>query len=85
MQYIVLFSQRTCNGKVTVDIIISDAHNCQRKSHVLTVHDPSVSLFQKHELAVCNPAPFFCMIVLLTVGETNGKIENVLAHLPLGV
>lgn len=31
-----------------------------------TVQDPSVSLFQKHELAVCNPAPFFCIIVHVT-------------------
>lgn len=27
-----------------------------------TVHEPSVVLSQKHELAVCKPAPFFCII-----------------------
>lgn len=32
-----------------------------------TVQDPSVSLFQKQELAVCKPAPFFCIIMQVTV------------------
>jgi len=29
---------------------------------------PSVLLSQKHEEAVCSPAPFFCMITHVTVG-----------------
>ena len=32
----------------------------------LTVQLPSVVLSQKHELAVCKPAPFFCMITHVT-------------------
>lgn len=32
-----------------------------------TVHDPSVLLSQKQEEAVCRPAPFFCIIVHVTV------------------
>lgn len=31
-----------------------------------TVQLPSVELSQKHELAVCRPAPFFCMITQVT-------------------
>ena len=31
-----------------------------------TVNRPSVVLSQKHELAVCRPAPFFCMITHVT-------------------
>ena len=27
---------------------------------------PSVELSQKHELAVCRPAPFFCIITQVT-------------------
>lgn len=32
-----------------------------------TVQLPSVELSQKHELAVCNPAPFFCIITHVTI------------------
>lgn len=32
-----------------------------------TVQLPSVELSQKQELAVCNPAPFFCMITQVTM------------------
>lgn len=32
-----------------------------------TVQLPSVVLSQKQELAVCNPAPFFCMITQVTM------------------
>lgn len=31
-----------------------------------TVHEPSVLLSQKQDEAVCNPAPFFCIIVQVT-------------------
>lgn len=33
----------------------------------LTVQLPSVLLSQKHELAVCNPAPFFCIMMHVTM------------------
>jgi len=33
----------------------------------LTVQHPSVALSQKQELAVCNPAPDFCIIVQFTI------------------
>lgn len=41
-----------------------------------TVQEPSVSLFQKQELAVCSPAPFFCMIIQVTVGKVNVQAEE---------
>lgn len=34
-------------------------------------HLPSVELSQKQELAVCNPAPFFCIITQVTAITTN--------------
>lgn len=37
----------------------------------LTVQLPSVWLSQKQELAVCNPAPFFCIITQVTVNEES--------------
>lgn len=33
----------------------------------LTVQLPSLELSQKQELAVCNPAPFFCIITQVTI------------------
>lgn len=42
-----------------------------------TVQLPSVSLFQKQELAVWRPAPFFCMIKHVTGGKRKDKRELV--------
>ena len=36
---------------------------------------PSVELSQKHEVAVCNPAPFFCMITAVTT-YLNGLLRS---------
>lgn len=38
---------------------------CARKCFIL----PSVELSQKQELAVCRPAPFFCMMIQVTEGK----------------
>lgn len=43
----------------------------------LTVQQPSVALSQKQELAVCKPAPDFCMIVQLTVLEKTTILYSV--------
>lgn len=45
----------------------------------LTVHEPSVSLFQKQELAVCRPAPFFCIIMQVTE-RNRGSLREGLLH-----
>ncbi len=44
-----------------------DLYSCR------TVQLPSVWLSQKHELAVCSPAPFFCMMIQLTANATAAK------------
>lgn len=36
---------------------------------------PSVELSQKHELAVCRPAPFFCMMIQVTVGKHKNTLS----------
>lgn len=36
---------------------------------------PSVELSQKHVFAVCSPAPFFCMIIQLTVENVQVQIN----------
>lgn len=40
---------------------------------------PSVELSQKQELAVCSPAPFFCMITQVTEMEQT-VVGNLAAH-----
>lgn len=43
------------------------------KERDLFFYIPSVELSQKHVLAVCSPAPFFCMMIQFTV-ETHGPV-----------
>lgn len=43
---------------------------------------PSVELSQKQELAVCSPAPFFCIITQVTAMETNVCQRNLLGNTP---
>ena len=54
-----LFHQMASPNTETMQYIVLFSH--------LTVHDPSVELSQKQELAVCNPAPFFCIITQVTI------------------
>ncbi len=43
----------------------------------LTLQLPSLELSQKQELAVCNPAPFFCMITHVTENKIKSVTKNV--------
>lgn len=66
MQYIVLFSHRM----VQLPVRERRERRVVKLSlyqHLLVAHAPSVELSQKHELAVCSPAPFFCMMTQVTV------------------
>lgn len=46
-----------------------------RKKDRLKTILPSVELSQKHVFAVCSPAPFFCMIIQLTVENVQVQIN----------
>lgn len=56
--YMDLFSQLKIRANKTKEFL-----SCSYR----TVHEPSVVLSQKHELAVCKPAPFFCIITQETM------------------
>jgi hypothetical protein len=61
MQYIVLFSH------LTVQLPIKK-HKLKNQNLIIKKKNiPSVVLSQKHELAVCKPAPFFCIITQVTI------------------
>lgn len=47
-------------------------YSCTRGTNCIL---PSVEVSQKQELAVCRPAPFFCMMIQVTVGDTEGKMK----------
>ena len=46
----------------------------------LTVQLPSVELSQKQELAVCNPAPFFCIITHVTKTYKTKHVDYTNLH-----
>ena len=48
-------------------IICRSGNNHLNQHHYFIL--PSVELSQKHVLAVCRPAPFFCMMIQVTVGK----------------
>jgi len=54
-----LFHQMASPNTETMQYIVLFSH--------LTVHEPSVELSQKQELAVCSPAPFFCIMTQVTI------------------
>lgn len=63
----------------TVTMQYIDLYSCR------TVQLPSVWLSQKHELAVCSPAPFFCMMMQLTAnmrptGTSNCQVPAAPRH-----
>jgi len=55
------FGQRRCGGR-------------RRRAWIdLAAGAPSVVLSQKHDVAVCNPAPFFCMSTAVTATAGRGR------------
>ena len=52
-------------------------HHQQRESGATSscVHAPSVVLSQKHDVAVCSPAPFFCISTAVTT-YLNGLFRS---------